>query len=316
MSFRRELLKVGIGPVLANCLVGNVIQNAAVVGNQVGKEPIGTGAARELVQIIIVEYGLAQTVIADKKVNAIVTANKGTRVEAAAPRSIRQIIDPLGIAARRVPFGHENLQNRIVRVICSHAGNQQIISGIADQAIGTGATDEKIPSATAIALIVTRAAQNDIWAIAAVEVVVAVTSIDQCRQADSTRNRHFIVAVACNDDDVGDSRDRHISEVARGQEVGVHFEVRARLVDGDVVVALGTNHVKRVADHAHSGDNRRRRQRVRAGIIVGDGNRNCVDTSRRVDMATTDVRTRNRAGRSGRVAPVDDDQMRILCSNV
>ena len=200
----------------------------------------------------------------------------------------------------------------LVENICARTADQRVDSGAADQHVVAAATDQNISS---------RATDQGRRTAARIEVIVAVASHDQRRQADVSGDLGMIVACAQPYFDALDPvpLDRVEVPVPR-KEVRVHLEPIVVAVDRHVVVMVGTDDVKDAVPYRHAGDHGAHALRIAAAVVIDQAQRDVVDAALVVAVAGRDraraVRFGDHRLRNRPVSPIDGGQVRVHRSDV
>ena len=169
---------VQVGGEFGGAQVGDLVQHAAVgrVLRHVGEEPVLPRRAGQQVRRAVVE---------DRGAGARRLQEEGP-VDAGGRRA-GDVGQPGGVVPRRGPLRQDGGQGRLVAVEGGAARDQDVVGGVADEAVGPQPADEEVPVAAADQQVVAGAAFQDVVAVATLEAVVAVAAVQPWCAACSRR---------------------------------------------------------------------------------------------------------------------------------
>src|SRR5262245_52878421 len=141
--------EIEVNRKFAGAEVGGLVLDAGV---QVGPEPVLAGGSRHRVLLAVVEdrhVGLEE----DVAIEAVGVAR--------AAAGALEVGPPLRVAATGGPLRQDKAQGRLVAVEGGAAGDQEVIRGVADDAVGSRGADEQVAVAAADQQVVADTADED-----------------------------------------------------------------------------------------------------------------------------------------------------------
>ena len=256
--------------------VGDRIQHGGPVTgirDEIDEEQVGAGTAGQRVRVVVRKHRPAAS-IRRQYGGAIEAATDGTGDVTHAHR----------VATAREPLGHDLLEGGLIGIrggVAGErggAGDQDVVLGIAHDAVGTVTADEQIPGSAADEHIVPVAAEDDRIAggLAGVDFVVAALTEDDGTGNHAARHRGHIIAIAQVDADLGDASGRE-DHVRPGVRVDLDLRTAAGLVlaHRDLIGQTRAVDVQGVAPdgvhtHGRRGPDRHRAQSHRGGTGAAD----------------------------------------------